>query len=29
MSNMKAERLLRERRVLEAGFIEVIVWKLP
>jgi hypothetical protein len=29
MSNMKAEILLRERRVLESGFIEVIVWKLP
>jgi Family of unknown function (DUF6516) len=29
MSNMKAELLLRERRVLEAGFIEVIVWRLP
>ena len=29
MSNMKAELLMRERRVLEAGFIEVIVWKLP
>lgn len=29
MSNMKAERLMRERRVLEVGFIEVIVWKLP
>jgi Family of unknown function (DUF6516) len=29
MSNMRAELLLRERRVLEAGFIEVIVWKLP
>jgi Family of unknown function (DUF6516) len=28
MSNMKAELLLRERRVLEAGFIEVIVWRL-
>ena len=26
---MKAELLLRERRVLEAGFIEVIVWRLP
>lgn len=26
---MKAELLMRERRVLEAGFIEVIVWKLP
>jgi hypothetical protein len=29
MSNMKAELLIRERRVLEAGFIEVIVWRLP
>ncbi len=29
MSNMKAELLMRERRVLEAGFIEVVVWKLP
>jgi len=29
MSNMKAERLMRERRVLEVGFIEVIVWRLP
>jgi hypothetical protein len=29
MSNMKAELLMRERRVLEAGFVEVIVWKLP
>jgi hypothetical protein len=29
MSNMKAERLMRERRVLEVGFIDVIVWKLP
>ena len=29
MSNMKAELLMRERRVLEAGFIEVIVWSLP
>lgn len=26
---MKAELLMRERRVLEAGFIEVIVWRLP
>jgi hypothetical protein len=26
---MKAELLMRERRVLEAGFIEVILWKLP
>ena len=26
---MKAELLIRERRVLEAGFIEVIVWGLP
>jgi hypothetical protein len=29
MSNMKAERLMRERRVMEVGFIEVVVWKLP
>jgi hypothetical protein len=29
MSNMKAKLLLRERRVLETGFIEVIVWRLP
>lgn len=29
MSNMSAELLMRERRVLEAGFVEVIVWKLP
>lgn len=29
MSNMKAELLMRERRVLEAGFIEVVVWSLP
>lgn len=29
MSNMKAELLMRERRVLEIGFIEVIVWRLP
>jgi hypothetical protein len=28
MSNMKAELLMRERRVLEAGFIEVVVWGL-
>ena len=26
---MKADLLMRERRVLEAGFIEVIVWRLP
>lgn len=26
---MKAELLMRERRVLEAGFIEVVVWRLP
>jgi len=26
---MKAELLMRERRVMEAGFIEVIVWRLP
>jgi hypothetical protein len=29
MSNMKAELLMRERRVLEVGFIEVIIWRLP
>ena len=29
MSNMKAELLMRERRVLEVGFVEVIVWGLP
>lgn len=29
MSNMRAELLIRERRVLEVGFIEVIVWGLP
>ena len=29
MDNMKAELLMRERRVLEVGFIEVIVWGLP
>lgn len=29
MSNMQAELLMRERRVLQAGFIEVVVWKLP
>jgi hypothetical protein len=29
MSNMRAELLMRERRVLEVGFIEVIVWGLP
>lgn len=29
MSNVKAELLMRERRVLEVGFIEVIVWRLP
>lgn len=29
MSNMKAALLMRERRVLEGGFIEVIVWALP
>jgi len=29
MSNMRAELVMRERRVLEAGFIEVIVWRLP
>ena len=26
---MKAEPLMRERRVLRSGFIEVIVWRLP
>lgn len=26
---MRAELLMRERRVLEVGFIEVIVWGLP
>ena len=26
---MKAELLMRERRVLEVGFVEVIVWGLP
>jgi hypothetical protein len=29
MNNTKAELLMRERRVLEVGFIEVIVWGLP
>jgi len=29
MSNMKGELLMRERRVLEAGFIEVVIWRLP
>ncbi len=29
MSNTKAELLMRERRVLATGFIEVIVWRLP
>ena len=29
MSNMRAELLMRERRVLATGFIEVIVWSLP
>jgi hypothetical protein len=28
MSNMKAELLMRERRVLEAGFIAVVIWRL-
>jgi hypothetical protein len=28
LSNMKAKLLLRERRVLEIGFIEVVVWGL-
>ncbi len=26
---MKADLQMRERRVLEVGFIEVIVWRLP
>lgn len=26
---MKAELLMRQRRVLEGGFIEVVVWRLP
>jgi len=26
---MRAELVIRERRVLQAGFIEVIAWKLP
>jgi Family of unknown function (DUF6516) len=26
---MQAELVMRERRVLEAGFIEVVVWRLP
>lgn len=26
---MRAELLIRERRVLEVGFIEVIAWQLP
>lgn len=26
---MRADLLMRERRVMEAGFIEVIVWRLP
>jgi hypothetical protein len=29
MNNMKAGLLMRERRVLEVGFIEVIIWRLP
>jgi len=29
MSNTKATLLIRERRVLAAGFIEVVVWELP
>ena len=29
MSNMRAKLVMRERRVLEAGFIEVIVCRLP
>ncbi|MEN9761436.1 MAG: hypothetical protein RI906_1262, partial [Pseudomonadota bacterium] len=28
LSNMKAKLFLRERRVLEIGFIEVVVWGL-
>ena len=28
MSNMTAELLMRERRVLDVGFIEVVVWRL-
>ena len=26
---MRAELVMRERRVLEIGFIEVVVWRLP
>lgn len=26
---MKAELLMRERRVLAAGFVEVVVWRVP
>ncbi len=29
MSNMKAELLMRERRVMEVGFVDVVVWRLP
>jgi Family of unknown function (DUF6516) len=29
MTNKRAELLMRERRVLAAGFIEVVVWRLP
>lgn len=29
MSNTRAELVMRERGVLKAGFIEVIVWRLP
>lgn len=29
MSNVKAELVMRERRVLEVGFVEVNVWRLP
>lgn len=28
MNNMKAKLLMRERRVLAEGFIEVVVWRL-
>lgn len=26
---MKADLLMRERRVLEVGFVEVVIWRLP
>lgn len=29
MSDISAELLIRERRVVRAGFIEVVVWALP